>query len=95
MEKIRNVSVPKSAENIQLYLIDFMWMIQIKKIYWFLGKQKSIDLSNKLIKYLAGLDISFVKTNNRVVALMAISDHEILNRVIKISANLVLTSSSL
>jgi deoxyinosine 3'endonuclease (endonuclease V) len=65
-------------------------------MYQFRNQLKIINYNQtELIKYLAGLDISFVKTNNRIVALMAISDHEILNRVIKISANLVLASSSL
>jgi len=82
-----------------MYLLLFQ---NLKKHLLIFRKQKSIDSSiiteiyqTELIKYLAGLDTSFVKTDNRLVALMVISDHEILNRVITISANFALASLSL
>lgn len=39
------------------------------------------------LKYIAGLDISFVKTNDKAVASMVIFDYETLNIVAKISVN--------
>jgi deoxyinosine 3'endonuclease (endonuclease V) len=46
-----------------------------------------IDEIEQPIKYVAGLDISFVKTNDKAVASMVIFDYETLNIVAKISVN--------
>lgn len=45
------------------------------------------DQIERPIKYIAGLDISFVKTNDKAVASMVIFDYETLNIVAKISVN--------
>ncbi|CAF1382356.1 unnamed protein product, partial [Rotaria sordida] len=46
-----------------------------------------IDQIKQPIKYIAGLDISFVKTNDKAVASMVIFEYETLNIVAKISVN--------
>ncbi|CAF4600554.1 unnamed protein product, partial [Rotaria sp. Silwood2] len=46
-----------------------------------------IDQIEQPIKYVAGLDISFVKTNDKAVASMVIFNYETLNIVAKISVN--------
>ncbi|CAF1527342.1 unnamed protein product [Rotaria sp. Silwood1] len=46
-----------------------------------------IDQIDQPIRYVAGLDISFVKTNDKAVAAMVIFDYETLNIVAKISIN--------
>ncbi|CAF3770213.1 unnamed protein product [Adineta steineri] len=46
-----------------------------------------VDQIEQPLKYVAGLDISFVKTNDKAVASMVIFDYETLNIVAKISVN--------
>ncbi|CAF1092901.1 unnamed protein product [Adineta ricciae] len=46
-----------------------------------------VDQIEQPVKYIAGLDISFVKTNDKAVASMVIFDYSTLNIVAKISVN--------
>lgn len=48
------------------------------------------DQIEQPIQYIAGLDISFVKTSNKAVASMVIFDYETLNIVAKISVHCIL-----
>ncbi|CAF2514622.1 unnamed protein product [Rotaria sp. Silwood2] len=49
-----------------------------------------VDQIEQPIKYIAGLDISFVKTNDKAVASMVIFDYETLDIVAKISVHCIL-----
>ncbi|CAF3388331.1 unnamed protein product [Rotaria sp. Silwood2] len=61
------------------------WGLEQKNIVSLIATD--IDQIDQTIKYVAGLDISFVRTNDKAVAAMVIFDYETLSIVAKISIN--------